>query len=74
MVGINCHFDPQTVLKAIKLMKEGLEKEGLKTYLMAQPLAFHTPDANKQGFIDLPEFPFGTFRQIIHQSQVIRSK
>lgn len=58
VVGINCHFDPQTVLKAIKLMKEGLEKEGLKVYLMAQPLAFHTPDANKQGFLDLPEFPF----------------
>merc|ERR1711971_842078 len=31
----------------------------LKPYLMCQPLAFHTPDAGKQGFIDLPEFPFG---------------
>jgi len=59
VVGINCHFDPQTTLRAIKLMKEALEKEGLKVFLMAQPLAFHTPDANKQGFIDLPEFPFG---------------
>jgi betaine-homocysteine S-methyltransferase len=29
-----------------------------KVYLMCQPLAFHTPDACKQGFIDLPEFPF----------------
>jgi betaine-homocysteine S-methyltransferase len=29
-----------------------------KVYLMCQPLAFHTPDAGKQGFIDLPEFPF----------------
>lgn len=57
VVGINCHFDPQTVLSAIRLMKESLEKEGLKVYLMAQPLAFHTPDASKQGFIDLPEFP-----------------
>jgi len=26
---------------------------------MAQPLGYHTPDAGKQGFIDLPEFPFG---------------
>ena len=29
-----------------------------KVYLMCQPLAFHTPDAGIQGFIDLPEFPF----------------
>ena len=25
---------------------------------MTQPIAFYTPDANVQGFIDLPEFPF----------------
>jgi len=25
---------------------------------MIQPLAFMTPDASVQGFIDLPEFPF----------------
>jgi betaine-homocysteine S-methyltransferase len=29
-----------------------------KVYLMCQPLAFHTPDAGRQGFINLPEFPF----------------
>ncbi len=29
-----------------------------KVYLMCQPLAFYTPDARRQGFIDLPEFPF----------------
>jgi betaine-homocysteine S-methyltransferase len=29
-----------------------------KVYLMCQPLAFHTPDAGRQGLIDLPEFPF----------------
>lgn len=29
-----------------------------KVYLMCQPLAFHTPDAGRQGVIDLPEFPF----------------
>lgn len=27
-------------------------------HLMVQPLAYMTPDAEKQGFIDLPEFPF----------------
>lgn len=40
-------------------MKEGLEAARLKAYLMSQPLAYHTPDCGKQGFIDLPEFPFG---------------
>ena len=40
-------------------MKAGLDAAGLKPFLMVQPLAYHTPDAGKQGFIDLPEFPFG---------------
>jgi len=60
VVGVNCHFDPFVSLETIKLMKAGLEEAGLldKVYLMCQPLAYHTPDAGKQGFIDLPEFPF----------------
>ncbi|MEQ2184401.1 hypothetical protein GOODEAATRI_007593 [Goodea atripinnis] len=59
IVGINCHFDPETCVKTVKLMKEGVEKAGLKAHYMSQPLGFHTPDCNRQGFIDLPEFPFG---------------
>lgn len=59
IVGVNCHFDPATCLRTIKLMKEGLAAAKLKAHLMSQPLAFHTPDCGKQGFIDLPEFPFG---------------
>jgi len=58
VVGLNCHFDPFRTLETIAIMKQALEEEGLKPYLMTQPLAFHTPDASKQGFIDLPEFPF----------------
>lgn len=59
IVGTNCHFDADTSLKAIKLMKEALQREGFNnTYLMTQPLAYWTKDCNKQGFIDLPEFPF----------------
>lgn len=59
MVGVNCHFDPQRALDAIEKMKAALEKEKLDVHLMVQPLGYHTPDAGKQGFIDLPEFPFG---------------
>lgn len=61
IVGVNCHFDPMTCVETVKLMKEGVEKAGLKAHYMVQPLAFHTPDCNCQGFIDLPEFPFGKF-------------
>ena len=39
-------------------MKEALDKEGLKTYLMVQPVGYHTPDT-EIGFVDLPETPFG---------------
>lgn len=58
IVGINCHFDPQVTLAGMRLMKAGLDEAGLKVHLMSQPLGFQTPDASKQGFIDLPEFPF----------------
>jgi len=59
VVGVNCHFDPFMSLECIKKMKAGLDAVGLSPYLMMQPIAYHTPDAGKQGFIDLPEFPFG---------------
>lgn len=62
IVGVNCHFDPTICVEAVKLMKEGVEKAGLKAHYMVQPLAFDTPDCNCQGFIDLPEFPFGNER------------
>ena len=59
IVGVNCHFGPTTSLKTMRVMKEALKKANLSPYLMVQPLGFLTPDAGKQGFIDLPEFPFG---------------
>ena len=40
-------------------MKDALDVAKLTPHLMVQPLAYNTPDANEQGFIDLPEFPFG---------------
>jgi len=70
VIGINCHFDPDTVLAGVKVMKEALEKAGLKRHLMAQPLGFLTPDANTQGFIDLPEFPFALEPRILTRWQM----
>merc|ERR1712180_444809 len=52
--------DPEAVRQLHReFLRAGLDAAGLKPYLMCQPLAFYTPDAGKQGFIDLPEFPFG---------------
>ena len=65
---MNCHFDPFLSLDALKLMKSALSDAGLldrPTYLMCQPLGYCTPDASKQGFIDLPEFPFGLEPRIL---------
>ncbi|XP_071965794.1 betaine--homocysteine S-methyltransferase 1-like [Antedon mediterranea] len=65
VVGINCHFDPQICLDAVQLMKDALDEKGIECHLMVQPLGFVTPDCNRQGFIDLPEFPFGLEPRII---------
>ena len=77
-MGINCHFDPMTCVKTVKMMKDAVEKAGLKAHYMVQPLAFHTPDCNCQGFIDLPEFPFGRVHYyttiINHKSDFLKSK
>lgn len=41
-------------------MKEALISASFsQVHMIAQPLAYYTPDAGRQGFIDLPEFPFG---------------
>lgn len=58
VVGVNCHFGMFTTLKTIEIMKNALNDAGLKVHLMTQPLGYLTPDAKKQGFIDLLEFPF----------------
>ncbi|KAJ4941593.1 hypothetical protein JOQ06_011471 [Pogonophryne albipinna] len=58
IVGINCHLDPLTCVRTVKLMKAGLNKAGLKAHLMIQPLGFHTPECNLGGYLSLPEFPF----------------
>lgn len=66
MVGINCHLDPFCSIRTVKLMKEGLEKAGLKAHLMIQPLGCHTPECNLSGYTSLPEYPFG--KHLLRQS------
>uniref|UniRef100_A0A672HVT2 Betaine--homocysteine S-methyltransferase 1-like n=1 Tax=Salarias fasciatus TaxID=181472 RepID=A0A672HVT2_SALFA len=65
IVGINCHLDPLACVRTVKLMKEGLEKAGLKAHLMVQPLGFHTPECNIGGYVSLPEYPFALETRII---------
>lgn len=61
IIGVNCRFDPNISLQTIGLMKEALDKEGLKVHLMTQPVGYHNPDAGRFGAAGLPEAPFGNF-------------
>ena len=44
-------------------MKAALDKEGLKPYLMMQPVGYYTSDSGSSGFLGLPETPFGEFHR-----------
>ncbi|XP_078381092.1 S-methylmethionine--homocysteine S-methyltransferase BHMT2-like [Oculina patagonica] len=57
IIGVNCRFDPNISLQTIGLMKEALDKEGLKAHLMTQPVGYLTPDAGRLGAPGLPESP-----------------
>lgn len=59
IIGVNCSFSPDMSLQTIGLMKEALDKEGLKPHLMIQPVCYHAPDSNGNGIQYLPEAPFG---------------
>ena len=62
ILGLNCQYDYKTCIKTIKMMKEGLEKAGIKDkYLMVQAVCYHCPEVEnlKNGYHELPEFPFG---------------
>ena len=61
VIGVNCMYDPEICLETLAMMKAGLESAGLKAYLMVQPVGFHTQEVarNPEGYMDLPEFPFG---------------
>ncbi len=61
IVGTNCKFDPWESLKAVGKMKEGLDRAGIKVHFAFQPLGYHCPDAGKNGYTDLAEWPYGTY-------------
>ena len=57
IVGIGGHHGPSDTLDALQLVIDGVKEAGLQAHFIAQPLAFHTPDAGKNPFKDLPEYP-----------------
>jgi len=58
VIGLNCHFGPYELNRGMEKIAKALESYP-GVHMIVQPLAYHTPDALIQGFIDLPEFPFG---------------
>lgn len=82
LVGINCHFDPFVSLECMSVMKTALEQSGHfgshnpDFHLAVQPIAYWTPecatDQGKQGFIDLPEFPFALETRLLNRWEMQR--
>lgn len=80
LVGINCHFDPFVSLECMQEMKTALEHSGhMKNpdfNLAVQPIAYWTPECGtaegKQGFIDLPEFPFALEPRVLTRWEMQR--
>lgn len=70
VIGHNCHFDPDTSLKVIERMQNGLITGGYKNcHMCSQPLAFHTPEKCHQGFIALPEFPYALETRFLNREE-----
>jgi len=80
LVGINCHFDPFVSLECMDTMKTALEGAGHMRnpdfHLAVQPVAYWTPECStvtgKQGFIDLPEFPFALEPRVLTRWEIQR--
>ncbi|XP_077978435.1 betaine--homocysteine S-methyltransferase 1-like [Glandiceps talaboti] len=70
VLGVNCLYDPDTSIRTMKMMKEALDEAGLKPYLMAQPVGFHTQEVNtlKMGYMALPEWPLAMETRLISRA------
>lgn len=51
IVGLNCSFDPDTLLPAVERMRDATD-----TYIACQPIGYRTPDP-LVAFTDHPDFP-----------------
>lgn len=40
MIGVNCYYDLDVCLEIMKIMKQVLEKEGFKCYLIVQLMGY----------------------------------
>ena len=60
ILGLNCQYDPDTCIKTMRMMKDALDQQNLRPFLMIQALGFHVPDAEnlKDGYHELPEYPY----------------
>ena len=65
VIGLNCCFDPQQLVEACIVMKKALKDAGYNKHIICQPIAYWTPDAGKDGYLGLPEYPFGKVHQIL---------
>ncbi|KAJ7385442.1 hypothetical protein OS493_016526 [Desmophyllum pertusum] len=79
IVGINCFYDPDVCLKTMKVMKEALEKAGLKRHLIVQPIGYKTPEcldhhnhASRAGMSGLAEFPFALESRLLNRFDMHR--
>ncbi|KAK3855074.1 hypothetical protein Pcinc_038502 [Petrolisthes cinctipes] len=70
VVGVNCLFDPETTLETIRLMKEGLDAEGLKPYLMTQPNGYHCPETGRNGWTCCSEYPFAMETRLVTRADI----
>ncbi|XP_042241260.1 betaine--homocysteine S-methyltransferase 1-like isoform X1 [Homarus americanus] len=57
VVGLNCHHAPMTVVENIKTMKKALQEAGLEPFLLTQPCGYHVDEAEKMGYLEIPEYP-----------------
>lgn len=65
IIGVNCRFEPNMVVDTTIMMKKAVEAAGLKCHYMCQPIAYRTADANRFGFISLPECPLAFENRLI---------
>ncbi|XP_071962030.1 betaine--homocysteine S-methyltransferase 1-like isoform X2 [Antedon mediterranea] len=72
IIGTNCMYDPAIALKTLKMMKDTLDKNDLKVFLMTQPVGYHTQEIEKdtRGYFALPEFPFAMETRLLNRMDV----